>query len=113
MLGRSGGPGRSGVPGAPESVTEAIRGHEASGSRTSRINSSSASVGARVVGTSPTTPSSKPGLLDDFFDAHTRMDRTEPHAMVGCGEIEHTEVRHDEPDLVEPARPCRALAARS
>ncbi len=40
--------------------------------------------------------------LDDLVDGHARVDRTQPHRVVGRLEVEHAQVRHDPADLVEP-----------
>src|SRR5690242_5062786 len=47
----------------------------------------------------------EPGGRDDVADLHARMDRAEPHAVVMRHEVEHRQVGHDDPQLVEPGLP--------
>ena len=86
-----------------------------SGSRTSRIRSSSSSVGAGVVGARRSgTTSSKPVASTTSSTLDAGMDRAQPHGVVGRLEVEHAQVGDDPPDLVEArAPPGPAAAARS
>src|SRR6516225_5832076 len=44
----------------------------------------------------------EPGGRGDVVHRNTRMDRAEPHAVVRRREVQHGQVRHDDPQLVEP-----------